>query len=232
MTVNDIDTTHLLKETLLTTLRNGRWTPGERLPSERRMMETFGVGRSSVRRALGQLKDMGLIVQAVGSGTFVADDALDRLPALNPPATSVSPAELMEARMAFEPALIDLVIANANADDLAAMEECCRKAEAAATFAQFEHWDGALHKAIALATHNGFVIGVFNMINDVRNRAEWGLLKKKSLTDQRRQAYQKEHRAIVNALRRRDAVLAKKILAGHLHNVRDNLFQAGKESAS
>lgn len=227
-----IDTAFALREKLLANLRNGQWRPGERLPAERQMMASFNVGRSTVRRALMQLKEMGLIVQAVGSGTYVAQNARERLPGSAAPAAagmgallSTSPAELMEARMAFEPALVELVIRNANGTDFALMEDCLRNAEAAAGFEQFEHWDGALHRAIANATHNDFVIGVFNMINEVRERAEWGLLKKKSLTAERRKAYQQEHRVLVAALRERDAAAARKAIAAHLSHVQQNLFQ-------
>lgn len=224
-----IDTAFALREKLLANLRNGHWRPGERLPAERQMMESFNVGRSTVRRALMQLKDMGLILQAVGSGTYVAQNALERLPAPAAagigPMLSTSPAELMEARMVFEPALVELVIRNANGTDFALMEDCLRNAEAAAGFEQFEHWDGALHRAIANATHNDFVIGVFNMINEVRERAEWGLLKKKSLTAERRKAYQLEHRVLVAALRERDAAAARKAIVAHLSHVQQNLFQ-------
>lgn len=224
------DTAYLLKETLIAQLRNGRWRPGERLPAERQLMETFQVGRSTVRRALAQMKEIGLITQTVGSGTYVAQNVLDRLPPPSAsgtamPALSTSPAQLMEARMAFEPSLIDLVIRHANSANFAAMEECLRNAENATTFEQFEQWDGALHRLIAEATHNDFVISVFNMIDEVRERAEWGQLKKKSLTVARRRAYEQEHRALVAALRERDAPAARKAIVGHLLHVQQNLFQ-------
>jgi DNA-binding FadR family transcriptional regulator len=226
------DTAFELKEMLLADLRNGRWRPGERLPAERQMMEVFKVGRSTVRRALTQMKGMGLITQAVGSGTYVAPDALLRLPqpALPPrpvPGTSTSPAELMEARLAFEPALVELVIRNANAADFAAMDHCLRYAENALGFEQFEHWDGALHRSLAEATHNSVVLTVFKLMSEERERAEWGQLKRQSLTPDRRLAYQHEHRALVDALRQRDAPLARKAIHAHLTHVQRNLFDPG-----
>jgi len=225
------NTAFQLRELLLADLRNGRWRPGERLPAERQMMESFKVGRSTVRRALTQMKDMGLINQIVGSGTYVAADAPERLLAQTAPVSgflpsqATSPAELMEARMAFEPALVELVICNANSADFDAMELCLRNAENAPGFEQFEYWDGALHRALAVATHNTFVLTVFNLMNEVRERAEWGQLKKKSLTPERRKAYEREHRALVSALRERDAALARKAIVEHLAHVRHNLFQ-------
>ena len=223
------DTAFQLKEMLLADLRNGRWRPGERLPAERQMMASFKVGRSTVRRALTQMKGMGLITQAVGSGTYVAADALLRLPqsALPAPGTASSPAELMEARLAFEPALVDMVIRNANGADFAAMDQCLRNAETAASFEQFEHWDGALHRTLAEATHNSIVLTVFNLMSEERERAEWGQLKRQSLTPERRLAYQQEHRALVDALRQRDAALARKALHAHLAHVQRNLFDPG-----
>jgi DNA-binding FadR family transcriptional regulator len=220
------DTAFQLKEMLLADLRSGRWRPGERLPAERQLMASFKVGRSTVRRALTQMKGMGLITQSVGSGTYVAPDALTRLPqpAALAPGLATSPAELMEARMVFEPALVELVIRNANGADFAAMEQCLRNAENAASFEQFEHWDGALHRSLAEATHNSIVLTVFKLMNEERERAEWGALKRQSLTPERRLAYEHEHRTLVTALRERDAPLARKAILGHLAHVRRNLF--------
>jgi DNA-binding FadR family transcriptional regulator len=220
------DPVFMLKETMLANLRSGQWRAGERLPPERQLSESYGIGRSAVRRVLQQMKELGLIEQTVGSGTFVANDFEDKLPE---PRTSnavnnVSPAELMEARMLFEPVLIDMVVRNGTTADFADMEECCKQAEQAATLEQFEYWDGAFHQRVANATHNSFIISVFDLMNKVRECAEWGVLKKKSVTPERRRAYQHEHRALVNALKLRDADAAKQAMNSHLAHVRRNLF--------
>lgn len=219
------DPVFMLKETMLANLRSGQWRAGERLPPERRLSESYGIGRSTVRRVLQQMKELGLIEQAVGSGTFVTSDFKDKLPtprADNP--VNVSPAELMEARMLFEPVLIDMVVRYGTASDFAEMEECCRQAEQATTLEQFEYWDGAFHQRVANATHNSIVISVFELMTKVRDGAEWGVLKKKSVTPERRRAYQSEHRALVNALKLRDAEAAKQAMLAHLMHVRRNLF--------
>lgn len=219
------DPVFLFRETMLANLRSGQWGAGERLPPERQLSESYGIGRSMVRRVLHQMKEMGLIEQTVGSGTFVTSDFMDKLPALPAnKAVNVSPAELMEARLLFEPVLIDLVVRNGTASDFAEMEECCRQAEQATTLEQFEYWDGAFHQRVANATHNSFVINVFDLMNKAREGGEWGVLKKKSVTPERRRAYQVEHRAMVNALKARDAESAKRATLEHLTHVRRNLF--------
>ena len=211
-----------LREALLAGLRDGRWHPGERLPTERALAAHAGVGRTVVRRVLAGLRDAGLIHQAVGRGTFVADDIRERLhPAA---ALPISPAELMEARERIEPMRVELAVTRATAADFDAMETCCARAEAAATLADFEHWDAALHDRIARASHNGFFVAVFQLVNDVRDRGEWGVLKQRSMTPQRRAEYQREHRALVAALKSRDATLARERITTHLQRVRRNLL--------
>lgn len=215
----------MFKETMLANLRSGQWRAGERLPPERQLSESYGIGRSMVRRVLSQMKEMGLIEQTVGSGTFVTNDFQDKLPTpRGDDAVNISPAELMEARMVFEPVLIDMVVRNGTTSDFADIEECCKQAELAPTLEQFEYWDGAFHQRVANATHNSFVISVFELMNKARNCAEWGVLKKKSVTPERRRAYQAEHRALVNALKLRDADAAKQATLTHLTHVRRNLF--------
>jgi GntR family transcriptional regulator, uxu operon transcriptional repressor len=61
-----------LRETILTQLRDGHWKAGDRLPTERELADGYRVSRTTVRRALADLKQQGLIEQTVGSGTFVA----------------------------------------------------------------------------------------------------------------------------------------------------------------
>lgn len=215
-----------LRESILGKLQSGHWRAGDRLPTERELSESHGVSRTTVRKALLDLKQQGLIEQTVGSGTFVTEHVGARLGRRVQQDSSqhTSPAELMEARLAMEPAIIEMAIRNANQADLQRMDACCVNAENAETLEVFEHWDAELHQAIADAAHNSFVANVFNLMKTVRAQGDWGQLKKKSVTPERRLAYQAEHRAIVDALRDRDAVRARELTLAHLLHVRQNLL--------
>lgn len=221
-----MDTIALLRETILENLRSRTWRAGHRLPTERALSEQYGLSRSTVRRVLTDFKRKRLITQTVGSGTYVSDRVLEALAELAPSggAQSVSPAELMSARLLLEPALVELVIGNATAEDFDRMDECNRQAEAATTLEEFERWDAALHEAIAEAAHNGFISGVFRLMNQVRGQSEWGVLKRRSATPERRVEYQREHRALVAALRDRDAGRARQLCLQHLVHVRTNML--------
>jgi len=216
-----------LEDYLLQSLRTGRWVPRQRLPTERELSEQFVLSRTVVRRVLGQLRERGLIEQRVGSGTYVTEQAPLLLAAegtRTSEAPAISPAELMEARLLFEPAIAELVVSNATSADFEYMDRCCHEAEAAQTLQEFEYWDAELHRAIALATHNGFVEQVFAGMNQARAHGDWGELKRRSLTPERRHAYQREHRSIVQALRQRDPELARLRVREHLLHVRRNLL--------
>ncbi|HEY1230916.1 MAG TPA: FCD domain-containing protein, partial [Ramlibacter sp.] len=141
------------------------------------------------------------------------------------PVRQTSPAELMEARLALEPAILEMVIGNATASDFEEMDACCERAEAATTLEDFEHWDGMLHEVIAVAAHNSFVSNVFQVMNQVRNQGEWGVLKKRSVTPERRLQYQAEHRQLVEALKRRDVHEARAVATEHLLRVQRNLLR-------
>lgn len=221
-----MDSAALLRETIVKNLKSGTWRAGHRIPTERDLCEQFGMGRSTVRRVLGQLKDAQLITQAVGSGTYVSDRVSDALARLSTGAAALasSPAELMEARLSLEPSIVEMVIRNATSADFDRMEQCCDKAEAAGSLDEFEHWDGLLHEVIAEAAHNTFISNVFRLLNEARAQGEWGMLKRKSVTPERRAEYQREHRALVAALLDRDLATATALTREHLLHVRHNLL--------
>ena len=49
------------------------YRPGDLLPSERELSERYGLSRTTVRLALRELEDLGMVLRQHGRGTFVAD---------------------------------------------------------------------------------------------------------------------------------------------------------------
>jgi GntR family transcriptional regulator len=58
-------------------ITDGRWRPGDRLPSEADLARTFDISRITVRQALDLLVDDGLVFRRRGSGSFVAALSVD-----------------------------------------------------------------------------------------------------------------------------------------------------------
>ena len=214
-----------VRDFILNAASAGKIAPGARLPTERDLAQRFSLPRNAVRRTLAQLVAEGSITRHVGRGTFLAGETPANAPASKADSVAhTSPAELMEARLRIEPAVAELIVTNATPSDFERMEMCIDRAERAATLDEFEMWDAALHQAFATATHNRFVIRVLDMVAAVREQSEWGKLKDRIVTPERRLTYQGEHRAIVEALKARDAELARNAILRHLQHARRNLF--------
>jgi GntR family transcriptional regulator, arabinose operon transcriptional repressor len=56
-------------------ISSGRYSPGQKLPSEAALEAEFGISRITVVRALRELQQRGLVQRRAGSGTYVANDA-------------------------------------------------------------------------------------------------------------------------------------------------------------
>jgi GntR family transcriptional regulator len=50
----------------------GKLAPGQKLPAERDLADEWGIGYQTVRRAMRELRERGLVVSRVGKGTFVS----------------------------------------------------------------------------------------------------------------------------------------------------------------
>lgn len=66
-----------VEEELAADIAAGRFVDDNRLPREAELMARFGVGRHSIRRAMQQLQNRGLVQVEQGKGTFVRDARLD-----------------------------------------------------------------------------------------------------------------------------------------------------------
>lgn len=60
-----------LRDALAARIESGVWNPGERIPTEMELMREYGVGRATVRQAVLDLVNRGLLHRKQGKGTFV-----------------------------------------------------------------------------------------------------------------------------------------------------------------
>jgi GntR family transcriptional regulator len=62
---------------------SGRFKPGDKLPPERELCDTFGVSRITCRHALSLLQDQGLVERFPGRGTFITRIHPHKVPILD-----------------------------------------------------------------------------------------------------------------------------------------------------
>ena len=140
-----------LEHELREAIRSQRLTPGERLPSSRRLAGELGVSRGLVQECYAQLLAEGFLSARGGSGTYVAAGLAAGQTDGAPPAAAAHPASTVtRARIDFRPGWPD-VASFPRSEWLWALREAARRAPDAA----FGYGDprGALELREVLASY-------------------------------------------------------------------------------
>ena len=201
---------------------NGSYSFNERLPSERDLATQFSAARGTVRAALEQLEQAGLVTRKFGSGTFVRYDVNPKQEDI---AEETSPLELIEARLALEPHIVKLVVTNASNRELRRLEEALGKAMMNRHNPNdFSSADEHFHLALAHCSQNPLLIWIYQRINDIRSHTQWSHRKKNILTPSKIDHYNSQHAALLEAIKRRDADAASNLMVEHLAQARRDLL--------
>lgn len=184
---------------LATRILRGELTPGISLPGENELAAEYSVSRTSIRNAMATLAAKGLIAtQAKKRSTINAREQWNLLDmdVLNWLSTGKVDTQLVEqlmvTRLIFEPNVATLAALNANAHDLAAMEDALvlmRRGQTEADKSAFEAGDVAFHQALLRATHNAFLLSLGNalsaaMVLSFRQTLEEDLHQTKTAVDE------------------------------------------------
>lgn len=222
-TVQRVSPTQQVRDQLLRAIESGEFPPGASLPSERVLCESFGVSRVSVREALAGLEAMKLIVIQHGRGAFVRESADEQY--VGPFAKYIELhreelIELMKVRGAMDELAAEEVARFGSEQDLAAIEAAADAfAEAAerGELAEASTLDLAFHLAIADSANGKLLPRLIHELNEV-------------LTDSRAATFAqagqlaqsvREHRAITDALAKRDPVAARQAVHQHMARISD-----------
>lgn len=183
---------------------------GAELPSERELARRIKVNRHQIRRALEVLRESN---EVPAPGTRRAAAALGRGMLL---ARDTNPLEVIEVRMALEPALARLAALRASPLDIARIQ---RAADAAADLDTGSS-DLAFHKAIGAAAGNKLAAGLYFLVREIGRDARLRIGSSNApLRPERVVQRNSEHRAIADAIGARDPEAADRAMRVHLANV-------------
>lgn len=195
---------------------SGEYQVGELLPGENELCRLWDVSRTSVRGALQVLASKRLVQTEPKRGTRINNseqwDWLDKDVlrwSSDIKRDKSFTRHLLEARLIFEPNAAALAAINANAQDLAVLEECYQHMLAAAESGDrpaFNHNDLLFHQAMLKATHNPFMIGLGDLLSSVMLSAFDATLEEELSPDG---VALKEHYDVFEAVRMRDPKIAR-----------------------
>jgi len=214
---------------------SGEVGEGGRLPTERELSESLGVGRRAVRRALEALEAEGLVWRRQGKGTFIGQppDPTGALAAVIAGQTRAS--EVAEARLYIEPALAGLCAARARPDDVRRMRILAERTHQTADRDAAELWDGALHRMIARAAGNRVLLTAFSMLDEIRSSDAWRALREKARDPGTGALYFRQHMHLIDCIERGDVVGAEEAMRAHLNTLSQRMQhvidEAGGEDA-
>ena len=231
-------------EQIVRQIQAGKLEPGDKLPSERQLIEMLKVSRSSVREALQGLAVMGLIESRPGQGTFVSDNLYLMVPDVNSPGLSASlqrdiRLKLVEARRIVEGNIARLAAERATD---AAIERLSEQFELYSTLILQKSYQQAVggphhdfHIALAEMTHNPFftplVETLLRAIPQGLRESEFNALARPDP----QAIWLREleiHRAIKDAVARRDPDAAGAAMEDHMdfeHRLIIQVFDAKAE---
>jgi GntR family uxuAB operon transcriptional repressor len=202
---------------------DGEYAFEERLPAERSLAEEFGVARGTIRSVLQILEEQHLVTRQVGSGTYVTHREITNQQEI---ASITSPLEMNEVRIAIEPQMVRLAIANASTRELNELREALRQCEECGGDPEkFARGDADFHMALAHCSRNKLMYWLYERISEVRRHAQWRTMKAKLLTPERIAFYNSQHRRIYEAIAARDTQKAVQLIKQHLYGVHDDLLE-------
>jgi len=189
---------------------------GDKLPTERKLTELFGVSRSVVREALSYLENVGILYVRQGQGSFLQESNIENL--LNSffflwKINNQNVEEILSLRIIFECHAIDEIVQQNSEEAIRALEDLLDETASVKEEIERREADIRFHQALLHATNNSLLIQMTNVISHYFFQMEHV-----QLTDDAYHILREEHREIVSAMKANDAMTAKKLLTAHIQN--------------
>jgi GntR family transcriptional repressor for pyruvate dehydrogenase complex len=183
------------------------------LPAERILADELGVTRHRLRRALARLRTEGVLAHRPRPPTGIGqrDETMVR---------GTNPVEVIELRMVLEPALARLAALRASPADIARIRQSATtwgEQNAGAT-------NRAFHAAIAASARNALATDFYTMLCRVGTDTRLALPVQPPCP-KRTQQRDSEHRAIAEAIARRDPDGAEGAMRAHLASVQRQILE-------
>jgi GntR family transcriptional repressor for pyruvate dehydrogenase complex len=222
MTFKPIDKSRLSSQVsrqLRKSIFSGKFKPGQRLPNERTLAETFGTSRIIVREAVWDLQRSGLVEVKRGArgGAFVQEMKHDAVTSVMRDMASlgrVRPAHIIEVRLLIEPAGAALAAERATEDDLRELRRYLEVIPKQQTD-EYVRWQIGFHRMVAKASQNPLFAMQVNIFLDFSEDMVLSLRQKDRLYHDIT-----THPAILEKISQGDCEGARRLFHDHLWEIK------------
>ena len=198
---------------------SGEFQPGQRLPNERALAETFGTSRIIVREAVWDLQRSGLVEVKRGArgGAFVQEMKHDAVTSVMRDMASlgrVRPAHIIEVRLLIEPAGAALAAERATEEDLREMRQYLEVIPKQQTD-EYVRYQIGFHRMVAKASQNPLFAMQVNIFLDFSQEMILNLRQKDRLYHDTT-----THPAILEKIAQRDSDGVRRLFYDHLLEIK------------
>jgi GntR family transcriptional regulator, transcriptional repressor for pyruvate dehydrogenase complex len=201
----------------------GELGPNERIPGERDLARMLDISRASVREALRDLEQRGLVDRRPGRGTIVRDpteSANGDVLATALGGEQLEIEQVMEVRACIEPSIAGRTAMRATERDIAQLTEILESMRAERSAKRFAHFDRTFHHAIAQYTHNPLLVRLLEAVNDLIEPSRSEALQSAA----RRRASIDDHQRILDAVAAHDPEAAIAAAQAHIESVQRQII--------
>lgn len=206
---------------ILSDIRSGKYRPGDRLPTEPDLARLLGVGRTSVREGIGQLRMLGMVEVRRGIGTYICDKRQGEAELAFSEWSAANQYEIMdlfEVRMSLEATAAALAAQRASESQHLELVERARAHEEAHRAGDLDllvSTDQAFHEALIASSQNHVLAHIYGEL--VPQLVEY---RRKSLALEGASARSShDHLVICEAVGNRQPVQAREAALAHLRSL-------------
>jgi GntR family transcriptional repressor for pyruvate dehydrogenase complex len=226
--LKNITITHEVAQKIREAIREGKFAPGSKLPSERELAGIMSVSRASIREGLRMLKAVGIVEARRGHGTFVASDLnfIDQSLTFDMFVAKKKEIilDLFAVRIVLESNIAAWTAEYATERELDELEDILSEMEAAIGRGETGALQDILfHDRIARACRNRVIQRIMSAIWELLRESREYTLKEPGRSNISLAA----HRKILDAIRKHDPEGAKELMRQHLEEALEALQQRG-----
>ncbi|MFJ3036988.1 MULTISPECIES: FadR/GntR family transcriptional regulator [Streptomyces] len=209
-----------LVDSLRAHIEAGGWPVGTRIPPEQVLMEELGVGRSTLREAIGALVHLGLLEPRAGDGTYVRSSS-ELQSVMVRRASAVQRDKVLELRTVLEEYASGAAALRRSEEQLQQLRELLADADlasAGADTAAATGVDALFHRAVVRASGNDLLVEVYDYLGTALTSSLGGLPWDAAHAED----HARLHRRLVDAIEARDAGGARDAAAAIVRLTRDH----------
>lgn len=211
-------------------ITNGVLKKGDRLPSERELVEQLGISRASIREALRSLEIIGLIESKQGEGNFIRenfDNTLFEPLSIMFMLNDCKIEEIFELRKVIEIETAALAAKKITTEEINELQMLVDNMKTSEDEDERVKDDAKFHYTIAKASGNFLILSILNTVSSLMDSFIKDA-RKNIINNQLKDSIDNEHEEILNALKLHNPNKASESMRKHMDLINKNLVKLNK----